>query len=86
MINDLLGTAQQMLTNVTGFILELGCLFMMFVIIFGCIFFFTGYAQRTGKNLLVNGIIGMITVSMLYMWILNTNGPPDITIFFLDLS
>ncbi|MFX0103112.1 MAG: hypothetical protein ACFFCS_26340 [Candidatus Hodarchaeota archaeon] len=86
MILDLMGAAQQLLTNITGFILELGCLFMLFCIIFGCIFYFTGWHWRGGKVLLQDGIIGMVILSLLYMWLLGANGPPDISIFFMNMG
>ncbi|MHA1372027.1 MAG: hypothetical protein ACTSWN_00185 [Promethearchaeota archaeon] len=56
-----------------------GTILFVFGIIFGCIFYFTGFNKKLGAYLLIYCIIGAIVFANLYMWLYGTTGPPDIT-------
>lgn len=67
--------------NFFGGIIEFGMVIFLFVILIGCIIYFTGYSKK-GLGYLVNGIVMEIVLSCIFMAITGATGPPDISIFF----
>lgn len=72
---------QQMMNSAISFICEMVMVAMVFVILFGMLFYFTNYNGH-GKGMIVNGVIGIIVATCIYMWLLGASGPPDISLWF----
>jgi hypothetical protein len=70
-----------MLRNFFGFLCEMGMVVSVFVLLIGVIYHFSHYSP-TGKQYIVNAIAAFIIISVFYMAILGTAGPPDISIWF----
>ena len=78
---DFVAAGEAFIRNIIGGIIEFGMVVALFPLIIGLIAYFTSY-NKGGLHWLVNAIILEIILCCLYMAILGTNGPPDISIFF----
>ncbi|MHA1791202.1 MAG: hypothetical protein ACTSVI_01075 [Promethearchaeota archaeon] len=82
MLDDLGGSVQSILSNVLSASITFGLIMSVFVVVFGAILYFSGYSQKAGKGMLMNGVLLVIILTIFYMAMFNVDGPPDISGFF----
>ncbi len=69
----------QMACVATSFIIQMAMVAMLFMFLFGVLFYFTRYS-KAGRAMIVDGVLGMIILCVIHMWALG--GLPDITVRF----
>ncbi len=79
--DSFVAAGQQLMYDGVSFFCEMVMVAAVFMVMYGLLAHFTRYSKG-GAGWLVNGIILAIGISCVYMWVLGTSGPPDISIWF----
>ncbi|MEX2681818.1 MAG: hypothetical protein Q6373_009460 [Candidatus Sigynarchaeota archaeon] len=77
--DGLVAAGSELARSATSFVIQVAMVAMVFVVLFGVLFHFTGYS-RAGKAMIVNGVLGLIILCVVHAWLLG--GLPDISAWF----
>ena len=79
---DVLASAQLVTGTIASFIISIGLVAAVFVIAVGAVFYFTGFNGKSGKVMMINGVLLCVILTVLYVGLFDAAGPPDVSGFF----